>query len=59
MLVGWEELTPAQAARVLGITSLAARSRLHRARRRLRERLSEGETTAVVENRLEAREVRR
>jgi len=43
MLVGWEELTPAQAARVLGITALAARSRLHRARRRLRARLAEAE----------------
>ncbi|HEY0390842.1 MAG TPA: sigma-70 family RNA polymerase sigma factor [Solirubrobacterales bacterium] len=41
MLVGWEELTPAQAARVLGVSSLAARSRLHRARRRLRARLAE------------------
>lgn len=46
MLVGWEELTPAQAARVLGITSLAARSRLHRARRRLRERLAERRVAA-------------
>ncbi len=59
MLVGWEELTPAQAAQVLGITALAARSRLHRARRRLRERLAEGEATASTENRLEATEVRR
>jgi len=41
MLVGWEELTPAQAARVLGVTPLAARSRLHRARRRLRAHLAE------------------
>src|SRR5258706_3189642 len=38
-LVAWEELTPAQAARVLGISVLAARSRLHRARRRLRTQL--------------------
>ena len=36
MLIGWEELTPSQAARVLGISPLAARSRLHRAWRRLR-----------------------
>jgi len=59
MLVGWEELTPAQTARVLGITSLAVRSRLHRARRRLRERLAEGETGDVAESRLETKEVRR
>jgi RNA polymerase sigma factor (sigma-70 family) len=36
LLVTWEELSPGQAAEVLGISSLAARSRLHRARRRLR-----------------------
>jgi len=36
LLVTWEELSPAQAGEVLGISSLAARSRLHRARRRLR-----------------------
>lgn len=34
LLVAWEELTPTEAAKALGITSLAARSRLHRARRR-------------------------
>src|ERR1700712_497071 len=36
LLVSWEELSPGEAAKVLGISSLAARSRLHRARRRLR-----------------------
>lgn len=36
LLVAWEELSPGEAAKVLGISSLAARSRLHRARRRLR-----------------------
>jgi RNA polymerase sigma-70 factor (ECF subfamily) len=41
MLVGWEELTPSQAARVLGISAMTARTRLHRARRRLRLRLSD------------------
>jgi RNA polymerase sigma-70 factor (ECF subfamily) len=41
MLIGWEELTPTEAARALGITSPAARARLHRARRRLRARLAE------------------
>jgi RNA polymerase sigma factor (sigma-70 family) len=43
MLVGMEELTPNQAARVLGISTVAARTRLHRARRRLRALLAEGE----------------
>ncbi|HZO04974.1 MAG TPA: RNA polymerase sigma factor [Solirubrobacterales bacterium] len=41
MLVGWEELAPSQAAQVLGISTMAARTRLHRARRRLRARLDE------------------
>jgi RNA polymerase sigma factor (sigma-70 family) len=36
LLVGWEELEPAQAARVVGGSVVAVRSRLHRARRRLR-----------------------
>jgi RNA polymerase sigma-70 factor (ECF subfamily) len=36
LLISWEELSPGEAAKVLGISSLAARSRLHRARRRLR-----------------------
>ncbi|MCL2780787.1 MAG: RNA polymerase sigma factor [Actinomycetia bacterium] len=34
LLVAWEGLTPAEAAAALGISQLAARSRLHRARRR-------------------------
>jgi RNA polymerase sigma-70 factor (ECF subfamily) len=36
LLVGWEELEPAQAARVVGGSVVAVRSRLHRARGRLR-----------------------
>lgn len=40
LLAGWEELTPRQIARVLGIGTVAARSRLHRARRRLGEAMS-------------------
>ena len=40
MLVGMEELSPGEAARVLGISTVAARTRLHRARRRLRARLA-------------------
>lgn len=44
LLVTWEELSPSEAARVLGISALAARSRLHRARRRLRQALEGQET---------------
>jgi RNA polymerase sigma-70 factor, ECF subfamily len=43
LLVAWEELSPGEAAKVLGISSLAARSRLHRARRRLRALLEQQE----------------
>lgn len=45
LLVSWEGLSPGQAATVLGISSLAARSRLHRARRRLRALLEDREST--------------
>ena len=38
-LTAWEELSPSQAAVVLGLSAVAARSRLHRARRRLRREL--------------------
>jgi RNA polymerase sigma-70 factor (ECF subfamily) len=38
-LAGWEELAPREIAIVLGISQVAARSRLHRARRRLRAEL--------------------
>lgn len=38
-LAGWEELSPGEIATVLGINPVAARSRLHRARRRLRAAL--------------------
>jgi len=34
LLVAWEGLTPAEAAAVLGISQVAARTRLHRARKR-------------------------
>ena len=34
LLVAWEGLGPAEAAAVLGISQVAARSRLHRARKR-------------------------
>jgi RNA polymerase sigma-70 factor (ECF subfamily) len=39
LLVGWEELKPGEVAEVLGISPLAARSRLFRARRKLRDQL--------------------
>jgi RNA polymerase sigma factor (sigma-70 family) len=38
-LAAWEELAPGEIATVLGISQVAARSRLHRARRRLRSAL--------------------
>ena len=41
LLVSWEGLSQAEAGRVIGISALAARSRLHRARRRLRTLLDE------------------
>lgn len=41
LLVGWEQLTPAEAAKVLGIPQGTARSRLYRARAALRRMLSE------------------
>ncbi|MEU8701204.1 RNA polymerase sigma factor [Streptomyces sp. NPDC048680] len=40
LLVGWEQLTPAEAAAAVGIPAGTARSRLHRARGRLRDRLA-------------------
>jgi RNA polymerase sigma factor (sigma-70 family) len=44
LLVSWEELSPGEAAKVFGISSLAIRSRLHRARRRLRALLEQRES---------------
>jgi RNA polymerase sigma-70 factor (ECF subfamily) len=41
LLVAWEQLTPAEAAKVLGVPQGTARSRLHRARATLRQVLSE------------------
>jgi RNA polymerase sigma factor (sigma-70 family) len=40
LLVAWEQLTPAEAAKVLGVPQGTARSRLHRARAALRHVLS-------------------
>ena len=39
LLVAWEGLEPHEAAKVLSISAVAARTRLHRARRRLRREL--------------------
>jgi RNA polymerase sigma factor (sigma-70 family) len=36
LLAGWEQLQPAEIAVALGVSTVAARSRLHRARRRFR-----------------------
>lgn len=41
LLVAWEQLTPAEAAKVLGVPQGTARSRLHRARGTLARKLSE------------------
>ncbi|MET7861765.1 RNA polymerase sigma factor [Micromonospora taraxaci] len=43
-LVGWEELTVSEAAKVLGCTRATAAVRLHRARRRLVEAMSDRPT---------------
>jgi RNA polymerase sigma-70 factor (ECF subfamily) len=56
LLVSWEELPPAEAAKVLGISSLAARSRLHRARRRLRTLLEQREAAASPGSELDMEE---
>jgi RNA polymerase sigma factor (sigma-70 family) len=44
LLVAWEDLTPSQAARSLGINPTAFRVRLLRARRRLRAKLDDAST---------------
>jgi RNA polymerase sigma-70 factor (ECF subfamily) len=58
MLVSWEELSPTEAARVLGLSALATRSRLHRARRRLRALLEERETAGCGGGALDMGEAR-
>jgi RNA polymerase sigma-70 factor (ECF subfamily) len=49
LLVSWDELSPREAAAVLGISSIAARSRLHRARRRLRDLLAADEAALELD----------
>jgi RNA polymerase sigma-70 factor, ECF subfamily len=48
LLAGWEELNSSQIARVLGISAVAVRTRLHRARRRLRAELAAEEEETPV-----------
>jgi RNA polymerase sigma factor (sigma-70 family) len=58
LLVSWEELTPAEAAKVLDISALAARSRLHRARRRLRTLLADTDPATTRNSKLDVEEAR-
>jgi RNA polymerase sigma-70 factor (ECF subfamily) len=58
MLIGWEELTPTEAAQALGISPRAARTRLHRARRRLRARLAEQPAGTSQNTEIEVEEAR-
>lgn len=58
LLVSWEELSPGEAARVLGISPLAARSRLHRARRRLRTVLEQSAPAGSTGPELDLEEAR-
>jgi RNA polymerase sigma-70 factor, ECF subfamily len=53
LLVSGEELSPSEAAKVVGISPLAARSRLHRARRRLRAVVEEGDNPAMRNSELD------
>lgn len=57
LLVAWEGLKPAEAARALGITPARCRVRLHRARRRL-ERLVAGADVPPETPRTEMKEAR-
>jgi RNA polymerase sigma-70 factor (ECF subfamily) len=46
LLVAWDGLTPTEAARALGISAVAARSRLHRARARAQAAIPTSDTLA-------------
>jgi RNA polymerase sigma-70 factor (ECF subfamily) len=48
LLVAWEQLSPTEAAAVLGIVPETARTRLRRARQRLRDHLERNEPTTEV-----------
>jgi RNA polymerase sigma factor (sigma-70 family) len=58
LLVTWDELSPSEAAKVLGLSQLATRSRLHRARRRLRALLEEHDSAGRCGPRAHAEEAR-
>jgi RNA polymerase sigma-70 factor, ECF subfamily len=58
MLIGWEELTPTQAGQALGISPFAARTRLHRARRRLRTQLAKQQPGNSPSREIEVEEAR-
>jgi RNA polymerase sigma factor (sigma-70 family) len=58
LLISWEELSPGEAAKVLGISSLAARSRLHRARQRLRRLLEDADGAGNRDPELDTEEAR-
>jgi RNA polymerase sigma-70 factor (ECF subfamily) len=58
LLISWEGLSPGQAAKVLGISSLAARSRLHRARGRLRTLMADREAAGNRNPELDMEEAR-
>jgi RNA polymerase sigma factor (sigma-70 family) len=47
LLVAWEQLTPAEAAKVLGVPQGTARSRLHRARATLNRMLGERDVQEI------------
>ena len=46
-LIAWDDLTPQQAATVLGCTAVTARVRLHRARKRFEETLRASQTQGM------------
>jgi RNA polymerase sigma-70 factor (ECF subfamily) len=58
LLVTWDELSPRDAAKVLGLSQLAIRSRLHRARRRLRALLEEHDSVGHCSPRPRTEEAR-
>lgn len=57
LLVAWEDLRVTEAAKVIGISAPGARSRLHRARRRLRRELAEADANGNSESSTSARRV--
>jgi RNA polymerase sigma-70 factor, ECF subfamily len=58
LLVSWEGLSPSEAAKVLEISSLATRSRLHRARRRLRALMEASKPAVQRSSELDTEEAR-